>query len=108
VSDINYYDEIKDTDSDIDDNEFDDVPDIISEDTDYSEIDRITIFKHLSIDQITNTVNMSIFENLLNDYYSDFISFCDQVKSSPEKIGSVTCYIKYGKLEFDLQLEEKD
>lgn len=73
----------------------------------YNEFDRITVFKRLAVNQIDNTVNMAIFENLLNDYYSDFINFCDQVKNSSEKIESVTCYIKNGKLEFDLQLDEK-
>ncbi len=75
---------------------------------DYTEIDRITVFKHLAVNQIDNTVNMTIFENLLNEYYSDFISFCNQVKESSDKIESVTCYIENGRLEFDLKLEEED
>ncbi len=68
---------------------------------------RITIFKHLSIDEIDNSVNMTIFENLLDSHYHEFVKFCDKIKQSCDNIESVTCFIENGVLNFDLKYEEE-
>lgn len=74
----------------------------------FEEVDRIHVFKHLSVNEIDNTINMTIFENLLKEYYSDFITFCDTVKKTPDKIKSISCYINDGILHFDVEEKEEE
>lgn len=74
----------------------------------FDEVDRIHVFKHLSVNELDNTINMTIFENLLNDYYTEFVEFCDGVKNSSKKIKNVSCYIDDGKINFEVEEVEEE
>lgn len=67
---------------------------------DYSS--RITIFKNLTTDEVTNSVNEQIFSGLLTEYYNEFIEKCDYIRDNVDTISFVSCYIDMGVLKFDI------
>jgi len=64
---------------------------------------RISIFKHLTVDELTQSVNEELFSELLNDHYDEFVSLCEDVKEISDKIKYVTCFIDNGVLTFDIE-----
>jgi len=65
--------------------------------------DRVDIFKHLTVDQLTNSVNYKLFEGLLSEYYDDFIDFCNRVQSEDKsRIQDVSCHIADGTIYFNI------
>lgn len=67
---------------------------------------RIHIFRHLSIDEIDNSINMKIFENLLNEYYDTFISFCNTIRQANRNVDTISCYLEEGELKFELKYKD--
>lgn len=64
-------------------------------------LNRITIFKDLTVDQVTNDTNMLIFSNLLDKYYDQFINFCESIKGD-DTIKDIACFIENGQLSFQI------
>ena len=72
--------------------------------SDASELtNRMEIFKQLTSDDLTSTVNDAIFKGLLVEFYNDFIEACEYVKINRDKILSVSCYIEMGNIHFSYQ-----
>jgi len=65
--------------------------------------DRISVFKHLTVDKLTNAINQEIFSGLLKDFYDDFVKTCDYVRDNANKIKSVSCYIQNGEIRFEYE-----
>lgn len=70
--------------------------------------DRVEIFRHLAMDELTTTVNEAIFEGLLTEFYDEFTEFCNTVKSSKHRnqIKGISCYIADGKIYFDIEYKK--
>ena len=63
---------------------------------------RISVFRHLTTDKLSNSINEDIFRGLLDEYYNDFIEICIYAKENASKIKYVSCYIENGAISFDI------
>lgn len=69
--------------------------------------DRIDVFRHLTVDQLTSDVNKALFEGLLNQYYHDFTAFCEQIESLDRtKIRGISCHIADEQIYFEVAYTE--
>ena len=68
---------------------------------------RITVFKHLTVDELTSETNMTIVHGLLDEYYTDFVDFCDSI-AEDNTVESVSCYIEDGQIRFNVTRKEEE
>lgn len=68
-------------------------------------INRIELFRRLTLDELDKTLNTDLFELLLNDKYDSFVSLCEYIKSNKNLISGVSIYLlDNGELHFDVSL----
>lgn len=68
--------------------------------------DRIDIFRRLTVDEATSEVNHEIFSGLLEEYYDEFVRFCDEVESHRNHVKSVSCHIADKQIYFNVECTE--
>jgi hypothetical protein len=68
---------------------------------------RIELFRHLTVDELNNDINESIFKGLLSDRYDKFIEACDYVNRNKNKIVSISCFIQDGEIYFTYVFKEE-
>ena len=69
--------------------------------------DRIDIFRNLTADEATDHVKHEIFKGLLDQYYPEFVKFCDEIEDKKDHISSVSCHIADKQIYFEVKYEEK-
>lgn len=62
--------------------------------------DRISIFRGLTVDEISNTTNMELYKELLDIHYKEFIDFCDSIKGEEFKDKSFSCFVEGDNIQF--------
>jgi hypothetical protein len=75
--------------------------DNVTESSDYSS--RISVFRQLTTDKLTNAINEDIFRGLLDEFYDQFVETCEYVKANAEKIKYISCYIENAEIKFDFE-----
>lgn len=69
---------------------------------------RMDLFRHLTSEELTSSVNEAIFKSLLVDSYDKFVEACDYVKQNKNKVSSVSCFIENGDIQFTYSYKEDD
>lgn len=66
-------------------------------------MDRVTIFRDLTADEINTSENQEKFSQLLTDAYPKFVEFCNSILTSSDasRIVDVSCYIEDGSITFE-------
>lgn len=67
--------------------------------------DHIVVFRQLTIDELSNSINEDKFSMILKDRYLEFLSLCDEVIGRSD-IEGVSCYIEGGELKFAIKYKE--
>lgn len=67
--------------------------------------DHIVVFRQLTIDELSNSINEDKFSMILKDRYLEFLSLCDEVIGRSD-IEGVSCYIESGELKFTIKYKE--
>lgn len=62
--------------------------------------DRISVFRNLTVGEITNDVNMELYKELLDIHYAEFIEFCEDVKLNHSDKTTFSCVIENGVIRF--------
>lgn len=65
--------------------------------------DRISVFRQLTTDKLTNAIDEEIFRGLLDEFYDKFVETCDYVKNHVDIIKYVSCYIENGEIHFEYE-----
>lgn len=73
---------------------------------DYSDVDRIVIFRDLTYDEMKQEIDDNKFEDILSDRYEDFVHVCEIIEEKKSQIESVTCVFEDGQVKFDIKEKE--
>lgn len=71
--------------------------------TDFTETDRIILFRDLTYDEIKKEIDERKFEDILLDKFGDFVTFCEKVEQNAENIETISSYYEEGELRFDIK-----
>lgn len=63
---------------------------------------RIEVFHHLTYDEIAKSLNVDLFDGLLDGHYDEFVAFCEKIKSRSTPLTSISCYIENDQIHFEI------
>lgn len=69
--------------------------------------DRIDIFRNLTADEATDHVKHEIFRGLLDEYYDDFVNFCNEIEDKKDHVKSVSCHIADKQIYFEVKCDDE-
>lgn len=61
---------------------------------------RIEVFHYLTYDEVAQSLNMNLFGNILDNFYDDFVAFCEDVKRNATELTRLSCYIENDQIHF--------
>lgn len=68
--------------------------------------DQLILFRHITVDKVTDIINDDIFEAVLGNHYEDFIKLCNEVIDDPTVV-RVSCTLENDEMVFDIEHNEE-